>query len=142
MSRLLPDVAAAPFVDGLAVQLHLLRTGLGDAVNVFTRIPDGLRELVPAVVIERTAGGSTHPEFASSFGMTYQVWHTSDDLAYELSRQVATVIWTAQRRQTATPAGHIAGWSEISGFHPVPDEGLPEFGRYVAVLDLLIRNPS
>lgn len=141
MPRLLPDVAAEPFVDGIAVQLQLLRAGLGAEVNVYTRIPDGLRQLVPAVVVERTAGASTHPEFTSRFGMTYQVWHTTDDLAYELSRQVATVIWTAQRLQIATPAGHIAGWSEVSGFQPVPDDGLPEFGRYVAVLDLLIRNP-
>lgn len=140
MATLIPESTATPFVDGVAVQLHLLREGLGDGVNVYSQIPDGLRTLVPALVIHHASGSSVRPEYVSRFGMTYQVWAPTDAAAYTLSRQVATVLFRAQRYQTVTPYGHITGWDEVSGFRRETDIGLPEFGRYIAVYDLLIRN--
>lgn len=130
-----------PFVDGIAVQLHLLRTGLGDGVNVYTEIPDGLSKLLPAVVIRRTGGNSDRPEFTSQFWTHYQVWHTTDELAYELARTVGRLIYAAKVNQTVTPYGWIAGWRESSGFQQFRDPGLPDNGRYDATLDLIIRNP-
>ncbi len=141
MATLIPDTTATPFVDGIAVQLHLLRAGLGGGVNVYSQIPDGLRSLVPALVIHHAGGSSVLPEHASRFTMTYQVWAVDDAGAYTLSRQAATVLFRAWRDQTVTPYGHIAGWAEVSGFRRETDIGLPEFGHYVAVYDLLIRNP-
>jgi hypothetical protein len=140
MATLIPDTTAVPFVDGIAVQLHLLRAGLG-GVNVYSQIPDQLRTLIPAVCIHHAGGSSTRPEYLSRFSMTYQVWAVDDATAYTLSRQVATVLYAAWKGQMVTPYGHIAGWVEVSGFRRETDIGFPEAGRYIAVYDLLIRNP-
>jgi len=143
MVRLIPEVTASPFVDGIAVQLELLRTGLPGTVNVYSKIPDQLREKAQngAVVIRRAGGQSALPQFHSRFLMSYRVWHPSDQAAYQLATAANTLIFNAWLRQTVTSSGHIASWAEQSGLDELSDPGLPEFGSYLTVVDLLIRTP-
>lgn len=148
-------VRADPFVDGIAVLLHLVRNGLPalrsglTEVKVFEDVPDELSKYIPCVRIARTGGASTRPRFHSGFLTNIQVWSNAetgpgwdpDEAARMLSRQVATVLIEAQENQTVTPFGWIAHWRESSGFRKLPDPGQPYAGRYMATYDLLIRNP-
>lgn len=142
MARLIPEVEAEPFVDGVGVVQYLLKAGLPGSVNVYTKIPDGLRSLVPAVVIRRAGGASTQPRFHSRFLLSVRVWDTTDQAAFSLANAANGVIFNAWKNQTVTPLGHIADWRESSGAQEAPDIGLPEFGCYVSVLDLLVRTPQ
>lgn len=144
-----------PFVDGMAVLLHLLRTGLPpmrtglSAVTVFEDMPDGASEYMPLVRIARTGGSSDRPRFHAGFLVNVQVWSDREagpgwdphQAAYQLSQQVATVLFTARESQVSTPYGSIAKWRESSGFRKFTDPELPFIGRYVATYDLLVRNP-
>lgn len=143
MVRLFPDVTTEPFVDGLGVVQYLLKAGLPSPVHVLTKIPDGLRVLVGdgVVVIRRAGGQSVQPEYHSRFSISLSAWASTDQAAYLLCRSASTVLFTAQKDQTVTPLGWITSWAESSGAQDTPDPGLPEYGRYVAVLNLLIRNP-
>jgi hypothetical protein len=135
-----------PFVDGIAVVLHLLRTELPPLrpdlpeVNVYEDIPDRLSEHLPAVVVRRTRGDSPAPRFFSDFWMHVQVWDATFEQAFDLSQLVAQVIYAAWEDQTLTPYGHISKWRESQGFRKFPDPDLPHIGRYDAVYDLRIRN--
>lgn len=143
MATVIPEVTAQSFVDGLGVVQYLLKAGLPSTVHVFTAIPDHLAELLPdgVVVIRRASGSSTQPQFHSAFTLSVQVWAGTDQAAFTLSRSVGTVLFNAWLRQTISPLGHIARWRESSGFQEFPDDSLEGAGRYIAVLDLLIRNP-
>jgi len=147
-------VRADPFVDGIAVLLHLLRNGLPAmrdglaTATVVEDVPDLLAKHLPLVRIARTGGASTQPRFHSGFLVGLQVWSDSEPnpswdphrAAYELSQQVAKVLFLAREQQTATPYGSISKWRESSGFRKFTDSALPHIGRYVATYDLLIRN--
>lgn len=136
-----------PFVDGIAVAIHLLRAGLPElradddpTVNVYERIPDRLSQHLPAVVVRRTRGDSPAPRFFSDFWLHLQVWDVTDQKAYDLGRQVSHVIYAAWEDQTVTPQGSIAGWRESQGFQQFMDPDLPHIGRYDAVVDVRVRN--
>lgn len=145
----------APFVDGVAVLLDLLRTGLPPMraalaeVTVLEDMPDRLSEHLPLVRVARTGGSSVRPRAHTQFWTNVQVWSGAEagpswdphQAAYELSQQVATVLFTAWEGQIATPYGSIAKWRESSGFRKFTDPEQPFIGRYVATYDLLIRNP-
>jgi hypothetical protein len=149
---------AALFVDGIAVLLHLLRTGLPpmrddlSEVYVCEDVPERLAEKLPVVRIARTGGASDNPRFVSQFWCNVQVWSDREALsptetwdphkaAYELSQQVAQVLYRAWDEQVLTPYGSINKWRESTGFRKFTDPGLPHYGRYVATYDLMIRNP-
>lgn len=147
-------VRVAPFVDGIAVLLHLLRDGLPPVrdglatATVVEDVPDLLADHLPLVRVARTGGASTSPRFHSGFLVNIQVWSDSEAgpswdphrAAFELSQQVATVLVEAQESQTVTPYGSITRWRESSGFRKFTDPGLPFAGRYIGTFDLLIRN--
>lgn len=141
------------FVDGIGVLLALGRAGL-PGVNVDEDIPDRLSERLPMLAISRAGGASDAPIWVSGFFVHLQVWSDRTvefpdphQAAYELSRKVAQLYYAAWRSQTVAyddndlPLGHIARWRESSGFQKFGDPDLPHIGRYVAVYDLLIRNP-
>ena len=155
---------AVPFVDGVAVLLQLLRSGLPpmrSAINaglapvtVLEDIPDHLSEHLPFVQVRRTTGASDQPRFYGQFWCSYQVWSDREPAmswdphkaAFELSQQVARTLFYAWENQTvamngATRLGHIAKFRISQDFRKLTDPELPHFGRYVAVYDLLIRNP-
>lgn len=145
---------ATPFVDGVAVLLYLLRTGLPPMrsgladVEVLEDIPDRLADHLPCVRVARTGGASAKPRFHTQFWTNVQVWSNAEAgpgwdahrAAYELSQQVATVLFTAREAQSVTPYGSIVKWRESSGFRKFTDPEQPFTGRYVATYDLLIRN--
>lgn len=150
---------AVPFVDGMAVLLRLLRDGLPPmrtainpglaAVTVLEDIPDHLSEHLPFVQVRRTTGASDQPRFYGQFWCSYQVWSDREPAvgwdphkaAYELSQQVARTLFYAWENQTTTPFGHIAKFRISQDFRKLTDPELPHVGRYIAVYDLLIRNP-
>lgn len=147
--------AAVPFVDGIGVLLALGRAGL-PGVSVYEDIPERLLEHLPVLTISRAGGASDSPRYHSSFFVHMQVWSAATDdypgdphgAAFALSQQVARVFYAAQQGQTVAldaddnPLGWIARWRESSGFQKLDDPDLPlEVARYVAVYDLLIRNP-
>lgn len=141
------------FVDGVGVVLHLLRTELpayraGVATaNVFEAMPERLAENLPAVQVSRTGGATDHPRFYGEFWLPIQCWSNADgaldqhQAAFELSNQVARILYLAWEWQTVTPYGSILKWRESTGFHRFDDPNLPHAGRYIATYDLLIRNP-
>lgn len=142
------------FVDGIGVLLTIARSQLS-GVSVFEDIPDQLSEHLPALVISRAGGASEAPVWHSRFLVHLQVWSDRDatypndpfGAAYALSRRVSQLFYAAWRDQTVAydassqPIGWIARWRESSGFQKTTDPDLPHLGRYVAVCDLLIRNP-
>lgn len=153
---------ATPFVDGMGVQLWLLRNTLADLrtamglrpVTVLTNINDELSNYIPLVKIQRTGGASDNPRFTSQFWMNYQVWSdvepASDEhdrpewdarqATFELGNQVARVLFIAQESQIVTPFGAINKWRESTGFRQFDDPDLPHISRQVATYDLMIRN--
>lgn len=149
-------MAGAPaFVDGIGVLLKIVRDGLS-GINVYEEIPDHLFDHLPALVINRTGGASNTPTWTSGFFCHFQVWSRATDeypndpyqATYELSQKVARLLYQAWRDQTVArdgdgkALGWIASWRESSGFQRLTDADLPnDVGRYVAVYDLLIRNP-
>lgn len=148
----LPGTTPA-FVDGIGVLLALGREAL-PGLNIYETIPDRMAEKLPALTINRAGGASDAPVFHSSYLLHFQVWSgpTTDypdphQAAFELSQRVARAYWWAQRNQTVAYDGNdqalgwIAKWRESSGFQRFADPDLPHVGRYVAVYDLLIRNP-
>ena len=147
---------AVPFVDGVAVALQLLRDGLPalrtgqPAANVYESLPDHLLELLPAVVIQRTAGASDAPRFHSRFWLHWQCWSNAEtgaspkdcfQAAFVLSQQVARVLYEAWESQTVTSYGSIQRFRESSGGTRFTDPDQPHIGRYDGVIELRIRNP-
>lgn len=149
---------ATPFVDGIGVQLWLMRNTLADLraelglreVAVLSQLPDPLGPLVPVIKLQRTGGASDSPRFYTQFWMNYQVWSDEEpsmgwdarQAAFELANQVSRVLFLAKENQIVTPHGSIAQWRESSGFRKFDDPELPQVSRQVATYDLLIRNPS
>ena len=141
------------FVDGVGVVVYLLRTQLPDyraglaEAKVFEAMPERLAENLPAVQVSRTGGASDFPRFHSQFWLPISCWSNADgamdqhQAAFELGNQVARILYLAWERQVVTPYGSITKWRESTGFHRFDDPNLPFAGRYVAVYDLLIRNP-
>lgn len=152
----MPPGRVEPFVDGIGV---LLALGRADprltGVQLFEDIPDELSKYLPALTISRAGGASTAPRWHSSFFVHFQVWsgataeypNDPNKAAFELSQTVARVFYEAQENQTVAldgddkPLGWLAQWRESSGFQKFTDPDLPYVGRYIAVYDLLIRNP-
>lgn len=146
---------ATPFVDGIAVVTHLLRTGLPPLrdglteVKVFEDMPDYMADKLPMVQFHRTGGASVRPRFYDQFWLPFQVWSDAEPgpgwdpnrAAWELGRQVSTVLFVAWEQQLVTPYGCINHWRESQGFRKLTDPELPNSGRYVATYDLRIRNP-
>jgi hypothetical protein len=147
--------SAVPFVDGMGVLLALGRAGLS-GVNVYEDTPERLLDHLPVLTISRAGGASDSPKFHSGFFVHMNVWSaaTADypndprGAAFALSRRVERCFWEAQRNQTVAldaddnQLGWIARWRESSGFQKFDDPDLPiGVSRYVAVYDLLIRNP-
>lgn len=147
---------AVPFVDGVAVILHLLREGLPPLrtgqpeAKVFETLADPLAPLLPVVVIQRTAGASDKPRFHSRFWMHWQCWSGAEtgsdpkdpfEAAFILSQQICRVLFEAQENQTTTPYGHVTRFRESSGGTRFTDPDLPHIGRYDGVIELMIRNP-
>lgn len=150
---------AVPFVDGMAVLLHLVRTRVPAArtainpalavVTVGEDIPDHLSTHLPFVQVRRTTGASDAPRFYGQFWCSLQCWSGGEPVmswdphkaAFELSNQVARALFTAWEDQVTTPYGHIAKWRISQDFRKLSDPELPHLGRYVAVYDLLVRNP-
>jgi hypothetical protein len=152
----------APFVDGVGVMLWLLENGLPPlreplgltTANVFEDLPDELATVLPLVKIQRTGGASDRPRFHSQFWLPVNVWSDAEDAdddsgrpawdarqaAYELAKQVSTVIYEAWENQTVTPFGCINKWRESTGFRKSDDAELPHISRQIAVYDLRIRN--
>lgn len=149
---------ATPFVDGIAVQLWLLRNTLADMreelglreVKVFSDLPDALAQYVPVIKIQRTGGASDQPRFKTQFWMNYQVWSDAEpgtdwdarQSAFELANQVARVLYLAWEQQIVTPYGCLSKWRESTGFRKFDDPELPHISRQVATYDLMVRNPS
>jgi hypothetical protein len=145
--------ASELFVDGVEVVLWLLREQLPDhrpglsEVNVFEDMPERLADYLPAVQVSRTGGATDHPRFYGQFWLPIQVWSNAEGAwdqykaAFELSNQVARILYLAWEQQVVTPYGSVNKWRESTGFHKVGDPNLPFAGRYVATYDLLIRNP-
>ena len=150
---------AIPFVDGMAVLLELLRDGLPPMrtaidpdlaeVTVAEDIPDHLSQHLPFVQVRRTTGASDAPRFYGQFWCSLQCWSDREPAmgwdphkaAFELSQQVARVLFYAWESQTTTEYGHIARFRISQDFRKLSDSELPHIGRYVGVYDLLIRNP-
>jgi len=146
-----------PFVDGIAVQLWLMRNTLADlreslgltSVNVYEDLPDELGQFVPVVKLQRTGGAADKPRFTSQYWMAYSVWSGAElsqdwdphQAAFELARQVSKVLYEAWENQTVTPYGSINKWRESTGFRKFDDAELPHISRQVAVYDLMIKNP-
>jgi hypothetical protein len=146
-----------PFVDGIAVQLWLMRNPLAELreslglseVKAFEDLPDELANYVPVVKLSRTGGAADNPRFTSQYWMSYNVWSAAEEskgwdphrAAFELARQVARVLYEAWENQTVTPYGCINKWRESTGFRKFDDAELPHISRQVAVYDLMIKNP-
>ena len=149
--------AEALFVDGVGALVHLLRTGLPSyrtgrmPVQVFTDLPDEMASLLPVVHLHRTGGATDHPRFFGEFWVPIQCWAIEDTVsdpvwdprqaAFELSNQVARILYLAWEQQTVTPYGSIVRWRESSGFRKQDDPNLPHASRFVATYDIWIRNP-
>jgi len=149
---------ATPFVDGIGVQLWILRNTLSNLreglglrpVQVFSDLPDELAKYVPVIKIQRTGGASDNPRFTTQFWMNYQVWCDAEpstgwdarQAAFELANQVSRTMYVAWESQIVTPHGAITKWRESTGFRKFDDPELPHISRQVATYDLLIRNPS
>jgi len=146
-----------PFVDGIAVQLWLMRNTLADIreelgltpANAYEDLPDELAKTLPLVKLQRTGGASDNPRFVSQYWMNYSVWSDAEPAvgwdarkaAFELANQVARVLYEAWETQLVTPFGSINKWRESTGFRKFDDSELPHISRQVATYDLMIKNP-
>jgi hypothetical protein len=135
-------------VDPMDVILPLLRTAL-PGVNVMSRVPDGVPDYVPLVVVRRTAGSSDHPWFYDQPWLAFQTWDGPHDgldaarNAWNLADNVRRALWTAKRQQLTTPAGHISHIRESSSPEEINDPDVPMFVRYQATYEIRIRrNPA
>lgn len=154
-----PEVGrATPFVDGIGVQLWLMRNTLADMrdelglrpVKAFSDLTDPLGPHIPLVKIQRTGGASDSPRFYSQFWMNYQCWSDAEpsmdwdprQATFELANQIARVLFMARESQIVTPLGSIVKWRESTGFRKFDDPDQPQVSRQVATYDLLIRNPT
>ena len=133
-------------VDPFDLLLALLRDALPD-VNVRGSVPDEVPDLVPLVVIRRIGGSSPYPDHWDEPLINVQCWAAADGAtdatraASNLADQVRGVLWTAWRRQTVTPAGHISFIRESQAPQEIDDVDLPFLGRFAATYELFLRNP-
>ena len=150
-------VRMVPFVDGIAVQLWLMRNTLADLreelgltpANAYEDLPDELAKVLPLVKLQRTGGASDNPRFVSQYWMSYSVWSDAETgvgwdarkATFELANQVARVLYEAWETQLVTPYGSINKWRESTGFRKFDDPELPHISRQVATYDLMIKNP-
>jgi hypothetical protein len=135
-------------VDFLDVLLDLLRDKLGDDVWVMSRIPDGVEDYLPLVVIRRTGGSPVRPDFYDQPWVNVQCWCADDPdsgidqyrAASDLADQVRGIFWNAWRTQEVVPGkGHIAWYRESTSPIEISDPDLPLLGRFSATYDLRIR---
>src|SRR5690606_37987820 len=134
-------------VDYLDVVQALLRQEL-PGVNVFTKIPDGVPEYCPLVVIRRIGGDSPAPEFYDGPWLNIQTWAAedrangidADRAAFYLADAVRGVLWRAYRTQKVVSGlGWINYIRESSAPQAIPDRDPPHHGRYTATYDLRVR---
>lgn len=134
-------------VDYLDVVQALLRQEL-PGVNVFTKIPDGVPENCPLVVIRRVGGDSPAPEFYDGPWINVQCWAAedrangidADRAASDLADAVRGVLWRAYRTQKVVSGlGWINYIRESSAPQEIPDRDLPYHGRYTATYELRVR---
>lgn len=136
-------------VDYLDVLLALLRTDLGDGVQVMTRVPDHLPGYVPLVVIRRIGGDSPAPEFYDIPWINVQCFCAEDRAggidahraASDLADAVRRSLWTAYRTQRVINGlGWIGSIRESSAPQEISDGDLPFIGRYAATYELRVRS--
>lgn len=133
-------------VDYLNVVLALLRADMPD-VKVMSRIPDGITEHLPLVVIRRAGGDSPAPEFYDEPWINVQCWcaDTPGGLdaftaAFRLADQVRGILWTAYRTQRVLPGlGWLVNIRESTAPQEVSDPDRPFLGRYTATYELRVR---
>lgn len=131
--------------NGLDLVLALLRDGLPATVTVMTRIPDGVPDVVPLVVVRQVSGTSRVPEFWDRPVINIQNWVPPDPagdtsrVGSDLADQIRRVLWSAWRTQKTTPAGHIVKLAELSAPMEIGDPDLIHYGRFQASYQLTIR---
>lgn len=137
-------------LDPMDLLLTLLRRELPDATTVMSRIPDGILDYLPLVVLRRTGGDSVAPDFWDQPLVNVQAWcrptaeqPDANRAAADLADQVRGVLWRAWREQTVIPGlGHLVHLRESSAPLELGDSDLPLLGRYTATYDLRVRpNP-
>lgn len=132
-------------IDYLDLFLGLLRDQLTTPeVKVYSKIPDHLEQLVPIVVVRRTAGRSQYPRFTDRPWISTQVW--ADDpvdpfrAASDLIDEVRGVYFKAWDEQIVVPGvGHIVDVRESSGPEEIADPDVPHLGRYQMLHEIRIR---
>jgi hypothetical protein len=139
-------------VDFLDVLLPMLRDELEpDDVTVMSRIPDGVENYLPLVVVRRTGGDSPAPEFFDDVWVNVQCWTTDRHVdgtdqyrdASDLADRVRGIFWTAYRTQQVIPGvGWIAQIRESSGPIEISDPDLVLLGRVTATYELRVRRPA
>jgi hypothetical protein len=131
-------------IDYLDLFLPLVRNGLNNEINVFSRIPDELPEFMPLVVIRRTAGRTQYPRFTDRPWISTQVWTGGDDphrAASDLIDRVRGIYWDAWDQQTVIDGvGWIVDIRESSGPEELSDPDRPHFGRYQMLHEIRVRH--
>lgn len=135
-------------VDWADVVLPILRDRLPDDVNVMSRVPDGVPNFVPLVVVRRTGGSSDHPWLYDQPWLMFQHWDGPRDgvdaarNAHDLADDVRRALWEALHEQQTTDAGHIVWVRESSAPEEINDPDVPMLVRFQATYELRIRrNP-
>lgn len=138
-------------VDFLDVLLDLLRDAM-PGVTVMSRIPDGVPQYLPLVVVRRTGGDySVAPDFYDQPYVNVQCWADEDRdtgidayrAASDLADQVRGILWTAYRTQQVVPGkGWIGYIRESTAPLEVADPDLTFLGRYTATYELRFRPAS
>lgn len=133
-------------VDYLTMLLTMLRGDMPD-VKVMSRIPDGITEHLPLVVIRRVGGDSPVPEFYDEPWINVQCWCADDPAgldaftaAFHLTDRVRGILWTAYRTQRVVPGlGWLVNIRESTAPQEVSDPDRPFLGRYTATYELRVR---
>ena len=131
-------------VDPMDVVLPILRGRL-PGVTVMSRVPDGVPDFVPLVVVRRTGGSSGHPWLYDQPWLMFQHWdgpHDGVDAArnaHDLADDVRRALWEAWYAQETTPHGWIVWVRESSAPEEINDPDVPMLVRYQATYELQIR---
>lgn len=131
-------------VDPMDVVLPILRGRL-PGVTVMSRVPDGVPNFVPLVVVRRTGGSSDHPWLYDQPWLMFQHWdgiHDGRDAArnaFNLADNVRRALWEAWYAQEVTSAGWMVWVRESSAPEEINDPDLPMLVRYQATYEIQIR---
>jgi hypothetical protein len=134
-------------VDWQDVILPILRDRL-PGVQVMSRVPDGVPDFVPLVVVRRTGGSSDHPWVYDQPWLMFQHWAGPDPggdagrNAHDLADDVRRALWEAWYAQQVTPAGWMVWVRESSAPEEINDPDVPMFVRYQATYEIQIRRNS